>query len=73
MKWSAEEEATLRKWHAMGKSFGDIARHLPGRDRNMVAGKCWRLGLCEPQPGRNFSGKLRRIGAIDRGFDEGLP
>lgn len=56
-KWTKEEEAVLRAAHAEGLTFSGIASRLPGRDRNMVAGKCWRLGLCERLPMSNFSGR----------------
>lgn len=49
-KWTDEETGTLLIAHDEGKTFGQIARLLPGRTRNMVAGKMHRLGLCTEKP-----------------------
>jgi GcrA cell cycle regulator len=46
IKWTIEREAKLRKLHAQGYSFSDIAAQLgfPGK-RNACIGKAHRLGL----------------------------
>lgn len=42
--WSAEEDALIRKLTAAGKSARIIAKKLPGRNRDMVLGRRYRLG-----------------------------
>lgn len=46
-KWTADEDAVLMRMRERGFSFGEIAVKLPGRTRNMVAGRVDRLGLCK--------------------------
>jgi hypothetical protein len=48
--WTDDEIETLTQLKQAGHSFGQIAAALPGRSRNQVAGKCYRLGLCEETP-----------------------
>lgn len=49
-RWTADEDTVLLCGHDAGKTFAQIAAELPGRTRHMVAGRCWRLGLCEEKP-----------------------
>lgn len=50
--WTEEEDKVLREGRALKQpmSFSKLAGMLPGRTRNMVAGRCHRLGLCERAP-----------------------
>lgn len=43
--WSLERETLLRKFHAEGLSFGQIAKRIIGTTRNGCIGKAQRLGL----------------------------
>lgn len=50
--WSERELDILRKRHAAGDSFGQIAQRLPGRTRSACVGKANRLGLKRTTPSR---------------------
>lgn len=43
--WTRDEDAVLRTCAEAGLSSGATARRLPGRTRNMVMGRAWRLGV----------------------------
>lgn len=47
--WTVEEDALLRKLHALGRSMQQIGTEL-GRTRNAVIGRATRLGLKSPPP-----------------------
>jgi hypothetical protein len=44
-RFSPREDRILEALFDRGFSYGEIAAHLPGRTRAMVAGRAWRLGL----------------------------
>jgi GcrA cell cycle regulator len=44
-KWSYEEDTTFKAMWLEGKSASQISRVLPGRTRNAVLGRVFRLGL----------------------------
>ena len=46
-RWTADEDTALMKGHDAGLTFTQIAALLEGRTRGMVAGRMYRLGLCE--------------------------
>lgn len=48
MIWTEKHDASLRAWFGAGLSAGQIAEVL-GITRNMVCGRKFRLGICNPE------------------------
>lgn len=48
-RWTEEEDATLRRLHALGEAYAEIGRQLGGRTKSQVCGRVWRLGLSNPE------------------------
>jgi GcrA cell cycle regulator len=80
--WTETEVRNLRKHIGDGLSYGQICRELPGRTRNMIIGKCRRLGIREvmtPEARRarasqhinakNFAARMRRGEVISTALD----
>lgn len=62
--WDADEDKALDVLWRAGFSAGDIAARLPGRSRNAVMGRAFRLGLPRrpsPIPQRTKSQALETI------------
>ena len=50
MKWTNEEETRLRELHSEGLTFGEISKHLPGKERHACIGKAHRMKLDVRKP-----------------------
>ena len=50
--WTEEEDEALRDGARDGLSYADVAARLPGRNRDMVAGRAGRLGVAFPMTAR---------------------
>jgi hypothetical protein len=70
MIWCDVTVKTLKRLHAEGLSASKIAGRLGmGCTRNMVLGKLWRLGLCEPK--RTLPGRIGRYARAKVEADHG--
>ena len=58
--WTKEREVQFRKLHAEGLSFTQIAAKL-GVTKGAVAGKAYRLGLCNEKQSRTRSTPFRML------------
>jgi GcrA cell cycle regulator len=60
MTWTGPQEDLLRKLVGEGLSAGEIALRMPGKSRNAVLGKAWRLGLMGAERPRRVTTKRKR-------------
>jgi GcrA cell cycle regulator len=60
MTWTGPQEDLLRQLVGEGLSASEIALRMPGKSRNAVLGKAWRLGLMGAERPRRVTTKRKR-------------